>query len=825
MAENDQARLRHIFALGTARSERFTSPGGGPSEFQIPLRDRLAHGRALLGQLEAAAASSEASRSEARALGVPDPSGIILCFRSEPENELALASLEAERSGIRLLSVKDEGGAMLATVFVPDGKLKHFTSRIEAYRSDETRSRKPKNEKLVASISEISKAVARQLWTDEAELYPESDDAIWWEVWVRTTPGGPETGAFRSAAEKLGLRAGPRSIAFVDRQVFLVYGARRLIERSVDLLDMIAELRRAKDSPRDFLEMPPRDQKDWAADLLSRVTPPGPNAPAVCLLDSGVNYGHPLLQSALAPSDVQTCDPKWQASDHCGHGTGMAGLALYGDLQAALLSRAPIDLRHRLESVKLIPPSGQNDPELYGALTAEAVARAEIQAPERPRATCLTVSSPDFRDRGVPSSWSSELDALACGADDGERRLVFVAAGNVDRKDWIDYPDSNHTDSIHDPGQAWNALTVGAFTDRSQLDAATFPGWALVAHPGSLSPSSTTSLTWNDRWPVKPDIVLEGGNAARDPSGTLCDAPDDLSLLTTNWQFLTGLFTSTGDTSAATAQAARMGALILAEYRDLWPETARALLVHSASWTDQMLSEFPPKKGAMTRRSLVRCYGFGVPDVSRALWSLRSHVTLIAQDELQPFQKEDGDIKTAAMNLHSLPWPTEVLRDLAGDVRMRVTLSYFVEPSPARRAWKAHHPYRSHGLRFAVKGATESVDAFRFRINRAARSEEDPTAPPAPKDRFWILGPTLRDRGSVHSDIWEGPAADLAERGVIAVYPVGGWWRERPALGRWDKQARYALVVSIATPETTVDLYTPIEVALRTEIAIPARPG
>ena len=765
MAENDQARLRHIFARGTARSERFTSPGGGPSDFEIPLRDRLAHGQALLGQLEAAAASSEASRSEAKALGVPDPSGIVLCFRSEPENELALASLEAERSGIRLLSVKDEGGAMLATVFVPDGKLRHFTSRIEAYRSEETKGGNPKNQNLIASISEISKAVARQLWTDEAELYPESDDAIWWEVWVRTTPGGPEAGSFRSAAEKLGLRVGPRSIAFVDRQVLLVYGARRLIERSVDLLDMIAELRRAKDSPRDFLEMPPRDQKEWAADLLSRVTPPGPNDPAVCLLDSGVNYGHPLLQLALAPSDVQTCDPKWQASDHCGHGTGMAGLALYGDLQAALLSRAPIDLRHRLESVKLIPPSGQNDPELYGALTAEAVARAEIQAPERPRATCLTVSSPDFRDRGVPSSWSSELDALACGADDGERRLVFVAAGNVDRKDWIDYPDSNHTDSIHDPGQAWNALTVGAFTDRSQLDAAKFPGWALVAHPGSRSPSSTTSLTWNDRWPVKPDIVLEGGNAAR------------------------------------------------------------ALLVHSASWTDQMLSEFPPKKGAMTRRSLVRCYGFGVPDVSRALWSLRSHVTLIAQDELQPFQKEDGDIKTAAMNLHSLPWPTEVLRDLAGDVRMRVTLSYFVEPSPARRAWKAHHPYRSHGLRFAVKGATESVDAFRFRINRAARSEEDPTAPPAPKDRFWILGPTLRDRGSVHSDIWEGPAADLAERGVIAVYPVGGWWRERPALGRWDKPARYALVVSIATPETTVDLYTPIEVALRTEIAIPARPG
>lgn len=825
MAENDQARLRHIFARGTARSERFTSPGGGPSEFEIPLRDRLAHGRALLGQLEAVEVSSDASRREAKALGVPDPAGIILSFRSEPENELALASLEAERSGIRLLSVKDESGAMLATVFVPDGKLRHFTTRIEAYRAQDTRGGNPKNQDLVASVSEISKAVARHLWTDEAGLYPESEDAIWWEVWVRTTPGGFEAESFRSAAEKLGLRVGPRSIAFVDRKVLLAYGTRQQIERSVDLLDMIAELRRAKDSPRDFLEMPARDQKEWAEDLRSRLTAPGPDVPAVCLLDSGVNHGHPLLQLALAPADVQTCDPRWLSSDHRGHGTEMAGLALYGDLQAALASGETLELRHRLESVKLIPPSGQNDPELYGALTAEAVARAEVQAPQRPRSTCLTVCSPDGRDRGVPSSWSSQLDALAYGGEDDPKRLLFVAAGNVARESWIDYPASNQSDSIHDPGQAWNALTVGAFTELSQLDPDKFPDWTLLAHPGSLGPSSTTSLTWGDRWPVKPDIVLEGGNVARDPSGTLCDTPDDLSLLTTYWQFPARLFCTTGDTSAATAQAARMGALILAEYPDLWPETARALLVHSASWTDRMLSEFPPKRGAMMRRSLVRSYGFGVPDVSRALWSLRSHVTLIAQDELQPFQKEDGSIKTASMNLHSLPWPTEVLRDLAGDVRMRVTLSYFVEPSPARRAWKAHHPYCSHGLRFAVKGATESVDAFRFRINRAARNEEDPTAPLAPKDPYWALGPSLRDRGSIHSDIWEGPAAYLAARDVIAVYPVGGWWKERPALRRWERPARYALVVSIATPETTVDLYTPIEVALRTEVAIPARPG
>lgn len=826
MAETDQPRLRHILARGTARPEPFTSPHWGPSEFEIPLRDRLAHGRALLHQVEVATKATEASRRDAQALGLPDPSGILLSFRSEPEVELALESLEAERSGIRLLAVRDEGGAMVASVFVPDGKLKHFIHRIETYLTEETKSHRPKHERLVASISEITRTVARLLWTDDDGLFPGPDEAIWWEVWIRLSAADAGETAFREAAAKLGLRVGERSITFVDRRVLLVYGQRIGIERSVDFLDMIAELRRAKDGPSDFTEMASHDQRDWADDLLARLTPPGPDAPAVCLLDSGVNHKHPLLLPATADADVQSCDPRWPAADHSGHGTEMAGLALYGDLQPVLTSRAAVDLRHRLESVKLIPPSGQNDPELYGALTKEALARAEITAPERRRATCLTVSSRENRDRGLPSSWSSELDTLSSGADGEPQRLIVVAAGNVERPEWRRYPTSNQTDSIHDPGQTWNAITVGAFTERSQLNARTHPDWALVARPGALSPSSTTSLTWDRRWPLKPDVVSEGGNAACDPDGMLVDAPDDLSLLTTNWQFLSKLFVSTGDTSAATAQVARMGALLLVEYQELWPETLRALLIHSARWTAPMLAEFPPAAGAQSRMNLLRCYGYGVPDVARALWSLRNHVTLVVQDQLRPFQKGDAGIEAGEMHLHRLPWPTELLRDLGGQVvEMRVTLSYFVEPNPARRGWKLRHPYRSHGLRFTVKHATEAEDAFRARINRDARSEEDPSAPPAPKDLGWTLGPRIRDRGSLHSDTWEGTAADLAARGVIAVYPVGGWWRERPALGRWDRSARYALVVSIRTPSSEIDLYTAIATQIATEVAVPARPS
>ncbi|HGQ7357777.1 TPA: hypothetical protein ACL1TV_006392, partial [Pseudomonas aeruginosa] len=68
-----------------------------------------------------------------------------------------------------------------------------------------------------------------------------------------------------------------------------------------------------------------------------------------------------------------------------------------------------------------------------------------------------------------------------------------------------------------------------------------------------------------------------------------------------------------------------------------------------------------------------------------------------------------------------------------------------------------------------------------------------------------------RHKGSLHQDIWKGTAADLASRGMLAVFPGMGWWRTRPNLQRYNLPARYSLIISIKTPETDVDIYTPVE--------------
>jgi hypothetical protein len=64
---------------------------------------------------------------------------------------------------------------------------------------------------------------------------------------------------------------------------------------------------------------------------------------------------------------------------------------------------------------------------------------------------------------------------------------------------------------IHDPAQAWNALTVGACTHKITINEAGTEYCVPVAKSGSLSPHSSTSLVWmNTQWPYKPDVVFEG---------------------------------------------------------------------------------------------------------------------------------------------------------------------------------------------------------------------------------------------------------------------------------------------------------------------------
>ncbi len=100
------------------------------------------------------------------------------------------------------------------------------------------------------------------------------------------------------------------------------------------------------------------------------------------------------------------------------------------------------------------------------------------------------------------------------------------------------------------------------------------------------------------------------------------------------------------------------------------------------------------------------------------------------------------------------------------------------------------------------------------RLNKAAREEGAGKPETDSRSDRWIIGANSRDTGSVHSDIWQGTAADIASCNLVGIYPVMGWWSKRTWLGRWHRKARYSLIVSLQTPVENIDIYTPVAIQL-----------
>ena len=347
--------------------------------------------------------------------------------------------------------------------------------KLEAYQNEVTRSGRPKNENLVNRIDTVALAAIRAFFTDEDEQLPAENERVWWEIWLRADMREP----FQAAAAMLDIPTKPEGIVFPEREVVLAFASLATLGGLLTRTDAIAEIRLARDTPAMFLAMRNLEQAEWARELLSRLDGPDPHAVAVTILDSGVTHTHPLLAIAIRPEDVHTYDPTWPAGDSAvwgGHGTAMSGVALYGELHHALASHGRIRLDHRLESVKMLHPDGvQHEPHLYGAITAECVSRAEIAAPRRPRAICMAVTSDTGVRRGKPSSWSATVDRLSFG-DDTARRLFLLCAGNVS-PDVIpveNYLARTDVEPVLNPAQAWNALQVGAFTEKTNITDPTF---------------------------------------------------------------------------------------------------------------------------------------------------------------------------------------------------------------------------------------------------------------------------------------------------------------------------------------------------------------
>jgi len=820
--------FNHIVIPGNTEVLPYTSINSGRSNV-IPRKDLDPgeHGNAVRQQFNEAVAKFS---------GQDETSFVYLVFTSPEDFLLDLEKLDKSQCRLashRAIAHIDEEGTKHtiyeATVYLNKRAIAAFLTKVQEYITEKTPLKyeedgvtvksggNPLNLSLIANIDKVRAATLQSFWQEPELPFPEAEANTWWEIWFSREHGEAVAELLPTllALEEAGIQIGDKHLVFPENFVFLVRGTAAQLASSLLYTDSLSEIRAPREAADFFTGLDRAEQAGWIDNLLGRLDHRGEeNAVAVCLLDTGLNIQNPLIAPLVPEAHLDAVNPLWSKRDTHGegHGTMMAGIALYGDLTEPLASANPVTILHHLESIKLIERDQPHDPANYGAVTKEAVSRADVMHPEFKRMVCMAITV-EANHKGRPSAWSSAIDQIIYGETQAPNNhlLFFISAGNTPLEARSTYPLSNEDHSIQDPAQAFNAITVGAYTLKEQLDVAQFPGATLLAQRGALSPCSTTSKDWESDWCRKPDIVFEGGNQGLQHDQAI--DPESLQLLTTAKGGIGRPWLKTfSETSAATALAAKFAAELYCYYPELWPETIRALMIHSADWTEAMLQgrdidtlNYPEKEKLFSK------VGYGVPNMQKARYSANNSLSLIAQRTLRPFKKEKAEIKSDQFHLFDLPWPREELVNLFDTVvTFKITLSYFIEPNPGTRQLEKSAGYRSCGLRFKMIDANESVDGFGKRVSKAMREKEKEKDFKNEGEERWILGDKIRSRGSIHKDIWRGTAADLSERNKIAVHPVGGWWKTRKKHKRYNLSISYSLVVTIETPSEEIDIYTPV---------------
>lgn len=810
--------MENIYLIGRGDSKQYSVTGRG-RQIKEP-KDREEHSKQLVEKLEVLTSTRPPLGND---------EGMYIDVHSFEEQTLSYERLVNRQEKVKLLNIRKEkieledriSSQEVATIYLPKGKEDYLLKRVNQYIDTLSR-KKIKNKNLVDSIKDVSHTQLDSFFKPEELAGLKEHEKKWFEVWIDTS-GKPEVKENSSYNEeefirdvkKKGIKISSRTLKFPESTIYLVNTDKAGLKSILSLNSVVMEFRKAAELTTFYLDdLEAKEQKEWIDELVDRIiyVENEKEEIVINIIDTGIRDTHPLLEKSISSNDMVSYMDEWGLTDDNGHGTLMAGVALYNDLEYYLSGNETYELRHRLESSKILDSSSRNPSELYGDVINQVIAKQVLKSPvsKRIRIHCMAVTSSDTASEdGSPTSWSAATDSTIYGDIDNEKKLFFISAGNIRENieapsDDYCYTAQNKVNSIEDPGQAWNAITVGAYTEKIESGCKTYN---VVAPKGGLSPYSRTSSMWERIWPIKPEIVLEGGNLIHIDG--VCYSNENLSSLTLNKDYSTNYFDYINATSEATARASWMASQIISDNPKLWPETVRALIIHSAEWTEALKEQFLQGSKKEDYLRLLRTCGYGVPDIEKVRRSTKNNVNMIIEEEIQPYKVVTGKPKYNEFHYYELPWPKDLLLSL-GDkkVELRVTLSYYIAPNLNKTSWGNNYDYPSALLGFDMNGTIdkETFLADKDKINFIKTQGERVTTG---KKVDWIIGPKQRDVGSIHSDIWVGSAAMLAESNIITIYPKSGWWKNKEWLGKGNEKIRYSLIVTLSTQED-VDLYTPI---------------
>lgn len=577
-----------------------------PPKINIPIRDYRKHANNLL--IEFSDAEMQYNERKYEILSKKDyieDLGIYLTLSSATNYTLPLESLDTR--DIKLSQVYSNNNNEEAIIFIPEQKREIFLKKISDYMISINNNNKknPDNKSLINSIESIRLTNLRDFWTDNINLFPENKDSvIWWEVWVKKINDNPEHtfNAVKKLKNVIQCELGETYLNFFESIVFLIKASVRELEKSLFLMTNLLEIRHVPETPNFFVNLNSSEQLEWTNDLSKRLIVNDRPTTSVCILDTGVNYHHPLLKKLCSDNYSISYNPNWVKYDvkpsayerkpYSPHGSMQAGIIGFGSLQKCLEHNNPVYISHIIESGRILPPSGFNKPELYGAITTETSYKVEISNTNIKNRIFSMAVSANSENTGAPSSWSSEIDRFTFGElSESYKRLFVIATGNNMNLDPnIDLWDQAHLAKIEDPAQSWNSLTVGSMTNLITITDLLYEKWKPWSESGDISPSTRTSVNWEWRKqaPIKPDFVLEGGNRLLSPSQPYdVTNHDDVSILTTSGD-ISLPFDSHLDSSSACALASHFSALIADKYPTFWPETVRGLLIHSCKFNHKI---------------------------------------------------------------------------------------------------------------------------------------------------------------------------------------------------------------------------------------------
>lgn len=355
----------------------------------------------------------------------------------------------------------------------------------------------------------------------------------------------------------------------------------------------------------------------------------GEEYPTLGILDSGVE---PIPH--IAP---WLAGPRWspypiQEQNH-GHGTFVAGVALYGDQ----LEKAEWvgGTQPRIIDANVFPddrlyPSGVSEDEIIGNIE-EALDELHDEA----KVWNLSISGPSYVKPNDFSDFAKALDSL----QDRYGVLICKTAGNT----W-GLLKGGEKEPLFSGADSVRALTVGsAAHDKGPYD---------FANAGTASPFSCNGP--GPEFIIKPEVSHYGGNAGVNRgTGELTETPVHSFGIDGNGAIAVGTSFADPRVSALTANVA----FALDGQPDLL--LAKALVMHSARYADNML--VPPDER-------VKEMGFGIPaSLSAILSDSPYESTLVLRGTLAKGEK---------INILDFPMPPSLVRDGIYTGQIVLTLAY-----------------------------------------------------------------------------------------------------------------------------------------------------